>query len=195
MLGRTHMTVAVAAYCSYKLPHQWDELPLWVMGLGTVIFTSLLPDITEPRSRMGGMLMPFIPSWLRPFVFLVVGGMLVYYGWGNHELLFMAIGVVLLLLVLVKNRESPTHGFVGIGVVVAFAWLYQPNLWMPALIGYSSHLALDFISEKITLFSPLSSRRFGVTLFQTGSTAERLIVQWGAIFYTAWITIQSYLSI
>lgn len=193
MLGRTHMTVAVAAYCTYNLPRQWDELPLWAMGLGTAIFSSLLPDITEPRSRMGGMLMPFIPSWLRPIVFLVLGGMLVYYGWVNREPLFMAIGVVLLLLVLVKNRESPTHGFVGIGVVVACAWLYQPDLWMPALIGYGSHLALDFISEKIALFSPLSSRRFGVTLFQTGSTAERLLVQWGATVYTAWIIIQSYL--
>jgi LexA-binding, inner membrane-associated putative hydrolase len=195
MLGRTHITVAVAAYCSYKLPHQWDELPQWIMGLGTVVFTSLLPDITEPRSRMGGLLMPFFLSWLRPFAFLVIGGMLVYYGWGIYNLLFTAIGALLILLVLVKNRESPTHSFVGIGVVVASAWLFQPNLWIPALIGYGSHLALDFISEKIALFSPLSSRRFGVTLFQTGSTAERLIVQWGAIIYTVWISISSYLSV
>lgn len=192
MLGRTHMAVAAATYCAYDLPTTWNEVPMWAMGLGTAVFTSLLPDITEPRSRIGGILLPLVPSWLRPFAFLVLGAMLIYFGWRNQSLMSLATGLVLILLVLVKNRESPTHGFVGIGVILSIAWAYYPQLWIPVLIGYGSHLVLDFLSEKIALFSPLSTRRFGITLVRTGSFAERLIFYRGAYVLGLLLLYQTY---
>lgn len=178
------MAVAVAGYCAYGLPQSIEEIPSWATGLAVVTITSLLVDIDEPRSRIGALIMPLIPSWLRPFAFLVVGGYLTYWGYFNH--LYVAIiGAVLLVCALMKHRDSPTHSWIGIVGSFAVTTVWFPEHMVAALIGYGSHLLLDAITEGIPLFWPFKFwLRIQVTT--TNSLLEQFVFYHGAracIFY------------
>ncbi|MDT3417188.1 hypothetical protein QO009_003083 [Brevibacillus aydinogluensis] len=190
MMGRTHIAVASALYCSYTMPNTLDDLPAWGIGLGVTIITSLLPDIDEPRSRIGGMVTPLIPTWLRPVAFFIFGIAFIYLGMKMGYWWLSIFGALLLFFLFVKHRESPTHGIIGLVVVAAVSYLYNQDLIIPVVLGYGSHLFLDVITEGITLFWPVP-KRIRIPLMATNSILERWIVYRAAQIWTAILSIQS----
>ncbi|MBG9790955.1 metal-dependent hydrolase [Brevibacillus laterosporus] len=193
MMGKTHSSVAIAAYCSCRLPNTLEEIPTWITEISIVYFTSLLPDIDEPRSKIGSILLPVIPSWLRPLAFIVLSIILIILGITKLNYLLIGLGLFILYLAMVKHRESITHSIVGLFSICAFLYLLNPTYLLPALIGYGSHiLVLDFITEKVSLFSPFSNRRFGITLLRTNSFFEKLLFYRGSQICIVWLLILKY---
>jgi len=189
MMGKTHMSVALATYMFYQTPQSWQEFTEWGVGAGIVLLTSRLPDIDEPRSGMGSLVMPWVPSWLRAFAFLVVGGFLVYFGWNNQQWLIFSIGSMYLFFALIKHRESPSHGLVGLIFVLTIAYLINPAYLIPVIIGYGTHLFLDLITEGIALFWPLTARQ-RIPLMQTNCILERWVIYRGTQGYILWAVFQ-----
>ncbi|CAI8944780.1 inner membrane protein [Brevibacillus sp. IT-7CA2] len=179
MMGRTHVTVATAIYCTYTLPKTLEDLPMWGMGLGAVLLSSLLPDLDEPRSRIGGLLLPIIPSYLRPLAFTLIGAYLAYTGASNGIWWLLLVGLTLLFLVMIRHRESPTHALVGLGLVLSLTYSWKPELIVPVLIGYGSHLVLDIITEGISLLWPIPMR-IRIPIMSTNSLLERWVVYRGS---------------
>ncbi len=191
-MGKTHMAVGTALFCAYYTPTHWNELPSWGIGLAVTIFTSLLPDIDEPRSRIGGILLPFTPSWIRSYLFVLIGIVLLWQGWG--QMIPMIIGFLLLFFVFVKHRESPTHGLIGLVSVSTLAYVVEPTLLVPALIGYGSHLFLDCITEGISFFYP-AKKRICFPITKTNSRFERWLFYRGASLFTLFTLCSSSLNI
>ncbi|WP_126430056.1 metal-dependent hydrolase [Brevibacillus marinus] len=179
MMGRTHAAVASALYCAYTMPQTVHDVPAWSMGLAIAAFTSLLPDLDEPRSRIGGMLLPLIPSLLRPAAFCVTGAYLAFVGYKDGVEWLLVAGISLLFLVFIRHRESPTHGLVGLGMAVALMYAWKPDYIIPVLIGYGSHLALDIVTEGVSLFWPIR-KRIRIPLTSTNSLLERWLFYRGA---------------
>jgi len=190
-MGRTHMAVAATAYCAYMLPQTLSEVLPWATGLGVAILTSQFPDIDEPRSRIGGYLLPVVPSVLRPICFVLLGAYLVYWGIVNLYWLAIILGVIYLLSVFLKHRESPTHALLGVGAAMYVAHSYEPTFLIPIAIGMGSHLILDILTEGIALFWPIPIRiRIPVT--RTNSLVEKVVFYYGSQLALVWLILQAY---
>lgn len=189
MMGRTHVAVSSALYCTTFAPRSLEEIPTWSLGFGVAVLSALLPDLDEPRSRIGGLLFPVIPPFFRPVVFCLVGTYLAYEAFTNRVWWLLAVGLALLFLVFIRHRESPTHGLIGLGLVMSLVYSWDPAFTVPVLIGYGSHLVLDIITEGVSLFWPIRMR-IRIPLTSTNSLLEKWLVYRGAQVWMLVIIVQ-----
>lgn len=124
-------------------------LPELVAFMFAAIVGGMLPDIDHPQSWLGRRI-PLIPSLL----FKTTG-----HRGATHSMLAIVL----------------TTGATGYGVLqfdVAYTIAEAAAIGM--FVGYLSHLAGDFVSNRgIPVFWP-SKKRFGIPLCSTGSAGERV---------------------
>ena len=105
--------------------------------------------------------------------------------------LFGVIGGVLIACSLIKHRKNPTHALFGF-ILVALCLFYQrPEMAIPAVIGYGTHLVLDILTEGVPLFWPCLVW-IKVQITETGSRLEKLFFYRGAQAWTILMLIQAY---
>lgn len=176
--------LAVSAWLGYIPPmHAALAHPTTTLAAVTAAMVGgLLPDVDEPRSTLGGE----IPGGRLGRAFLAA--IALYLGFKRLSAAVIVAGAVLAFLAFVPHR-GVTHSLLAtaaVGLVVSR--LTGTTIWVPFLVGYGSHLALDMLTpEGAPLLWPLKTHvRF--PLARTGG-----LVDWGvrlaalAVFVAAWI--------
>lgn len=178
MLSRTHDIGAFAALltvAAYHPPLFLNPSTLVVSLIGNIV-GSLLPDIDQASNRLWDLL----PA-------------------GN------LLGKIFRKLFLAHRTLS--HSLLGIFLVHQFLWwllpkiLNQNNLnitliYYSLMIGFVSHLFLDFFTEEgLPLFFPIKARigfpPISSWRIKTGKWFEKLVVFPGIIGYCVWLTINN----
>lgn len=192
MMGKTHMAIGAAAYTSIVPPPKTiEEAGLWGLGLGVAIVSSLLPDIDDPKTTIGKYITPFIPRWLRPAAFAIIGMLLLWHGYSISNVYFLIAGFIFFGCAICKHRNSPTHGLIGLLAVGHLATIFAPVLLIAVIIGYASHLVADLITEGIPLLWPIPIW-LRIPLLKTNSWFERIVVNYAAILIFVYQLIRPY---
>ena len=116
-----------------------------IAGIG-----SLLPDIDEDSSTIN----KYIPFSFRKFIYVILGGYLLYqiYKTKNFTLLIPAI---VSLLIYFSGHRGFTHS-IAAAVIFTIAFMKTPTYIYPFIIGYGLHLICDMLNEKgIALLYPI----------------------------------------
>lgn len=192
MMGKTHLALGAAGYVAYAgVPNSIDQLPGWGLGLGVTLIASIAADIEEPKSTAGKLVMPFVPSWLRPAAFVLVGGLLAWHGYKIDSWLIAIIGTVLVAAAIAKHRNSPTHGSIGFIFASAMTYMFWPIMLIPVVIGYGLHLIADAITEGIPIFWPFKFW-FRIPLMKTNSFLDKVVIRYASILFIGYQVIQEF---
>ncbi|OEH86018.1 hypothetical protein BHU72_14795 [Desulfuribacillus stibiiarsenatis] len=183
MMGKTHMAVGAAAYAVVVPPPDKPsitELVAWLTGLAVCIIAAIAADVDDPKTYAGKLIMPFIPRWLRPTAFAVVGILAIWHGYNQSNQILMLIGFGFFGAAISRHRNSPTHSPAGLLCACVVVYIYSPMLLIPILTGYSSHLIIDAITEGIPWAWPLPGW-FKIPLFKTGGFFDVIVFRYGAV--------------
>jgi len=201
MLGRTHVSVGLAAFTSLVPAFALSSLtPLskanaqdlldFGFTLGAVIIGSLAPDLDRPGSTLSREIAG--PFGANRFMALVGGVGLLYFN--NHfqiHPVLTLIGLVLLISAVIKHRGF-THSIFGALAVGYGIFMLQSNelyleyigvpILIPFMIGYLGHILADILAGGVYLFYPALKINVRIPFFaiRTGSIIDRYIINLGA---------------
>lgn len=186
MTGRTHAIVplAVSAWLGYVPPMSaaFTHPTTALAAVTAAMVGGLLPDVDEPHSTLGGE----IPGGRLGRAFLAA--IALYLGFKRLSAAVIVTAAVLAFLAFVPHR-GVTHSLLAMAAVgLAVSRLAGATVWVPFLVGYGSHLALDMLTpEGAPLLWPLKTH-VRVPLGRTGGS-----VDWGlrlaalAVFVAVWV--------
>jgi inner membrane protein len=170
MTGKTHAVAAVtaAAYLGCIPSFTPETFVKSTVLIATAIIGGLLPDVDEPKSKMGNA----IPYGRSGRIALAFDCFVVWY-W-TRDKWALIVAAIFLALAMIPHR-SITHSLFAL----ALAYMVTKGLASPYqkifLIGYASHLALDIINPRgIPLLWPWN-KHLSVSLVTTGSLGETVI--------------------
>ncbi len=176
MTGKTHRIGGIVAGVAFiKLSGQ-DNLDIVASVITGSVLGSLLPDIDHPKSTISRKL--WFVSW--PLVILraairqtastlpkseekKIDGIIGHRGITHSLLACISIGCAFLGLGFIMRDSLGTH------------YETYTSLILSLLLGMISHLFLDFFSNGIPLFCPVTNKRFGFKWIKTGSIAEYFV--------------------
>lgn len=175
MNATTHAVFGVAALAGASLALGTEPPPLYAYPLAGV--TAWLPDLDNPRSRLGNGLSPLKNRLLNAATRPV--------SWMLRIISFTLFRTV--------GHRTLTHSLVGITLftllVLPLAGPY-PDFFLALVAGYASHLAADALNTRgVPLFWPLGGYlRLLPGGVRSGGAAELLVaavmvVVCGALFY------------
>lgn len=161
MLGRTHIAIALAT--TAVIIKEPAQLPL---SLTVAAVSSLLPDMDTPNSMLRHQLNKYIG--ILTFPALITAGYFLF-----RYKYFSMLGLILYLAYItfafIGSHRGFTHSLSGFGLFTLILFMSNKAILLPALIGYSTHLAADlFTPSGIPLFYPYN-RSFKIPLIRTGS--------------------------
>lgn len=165
MTGKTHCFTAVAAAITIMQPNK----PITILvGASLAFLGGLTPDVDLFQSQLGQKISKFI---IGIFSVVIILSLIKQYFdfdifayFSMDELLgSISQGVLLFLLLcsvgLNTKHRSFTHSILG-GILFTFCmYLAFPRYYMYFLVGFVSHIILDFFNKKgLQLFFPLEER-------------------------------------
>lgn len=165
MTGRTHCFTSVAAAITIMQPSK----PITILfGASLAFLGGLTPDVDLFQSQLGQKISKFIIGIFSVVIILSLVKQhfdFDIFAYFSLEELFNSIsqGIVLFLLLcsvgLNTKHRSFTHSILG-GILFTFCmYLAFPRYYMYFLIGFASHIILDFFNKKgLQLFFPLEER-------------------------------------
>lgn len=165
MTGKTHCFTAVAAAITIMQPIKPTTI---LFGASLAFLGGLTPDVDLFQSQLGQKISKFI---IGIFSVVIVLSLIkqhfdfdIFAYFSLEELLnSISQGIVLFLLLcsvgLNTKHRSFTHSILG-GILFTFCmYLAFPRYYMYFLIGFASHIILDFFNKKgLQLFFPLEER-------------------------------------
>ncbi len=165
MTGRTHCFTAVAAAITILQPSKPTTV---LFGASLAFLGGLTPDVDLFQSQLGQKVSKLIIGIFS--VIIILSLMKQYldfdiFAYFSLDELFNSIsqGIVLFLLLcsvgLNTKHRSFTHSILG-GILFTFCiYLAFPRYYLYFLIGFVSHIVLDFFNKKgLQLFFPLEER-------------------------------------
>lgn len=165
MTGKTHCFTAVAAAITIMQPNK----PITILvGASLAFLGGLTPDVDLFQSQLGQKISKFIIGIFSAVIILSLIKQYfdfdIFAYFSLDELLgSISQGVLLFLLLcsvgLNTKHRSFTHSILG-GILFTFCmYLAFPRYYMYFLIGFASHIILDFFNKKgLQLFFPLEER-------------------------------------
>lgn len=165
MTGRTHCFTSVAAAITIMQPSK----PITILfGASLAFLGGLTPDVDLFQSQLGQKISKFIIGIFSVVIILSLVKQhfdFDIFAYFSLEEVFNSIsqGIVLFLLLcsvgLNTKHRSFTHSILG-GILFTFCmYLAFPRYYMYFLIGFASHIILDFFNKKgLQLFFPLEER-------------------------------------
>ncbi|ERM91529.1 hypothetical protein O163_10185 [Caldanaerobacter subterraneus subsp. yonseiensis KB-1] len=168
MLGRTHLAIGLAATTAIITNPQ--TLPASLVAAGV---SSLIPDIDEEHSIIRRRI-DIVPGLPLGFLLLFAAD---YFLW--HYKYFSLPAAILFAIYIsfgyFTKHRSFTHSLLGFITFTLILALSAKMLLIPAVIGYSLHLAADLTTNAgIELLYP-ARKRFGLRLINTGSIIDQII--------------------
>lgn len=165
MNGETHVTVGVAATTTLMAVGVIEPA---IVPLAAAAIASLLPDIDHDKATINARL------GINKTAYVLAAGVLLYY---SQDVKTIIISLALIAIGFSKHRAI-THSLLAV-VMVYLAMKFtgvQNSIMVAAMIGYVSHLASDFFTNKgIELFFPHPKRiKFPITI-TTGGAIEWVI--------------------
>jgi len=167
MLGRTHTAIALAATAAViKDPVQ---LPL---SLTIATASSLLPDIDTSNSMLRNRLNRY--TGILTFPALIAAGYFLF-RYKYLSLLSLILYLTYITFAFAGPHRGFTHSLVGFTLFALILLMSSKAVLLPALIGYSTHLAADlFTPSGILLLYPYN-RSFKIPLIRTGSLSDIIL--------------------
>ncbi|MBE3578958.1 MAG: metal-dependent hydrolase [Caldanaerobacter subterraneus] len=167
MLGRTHMAIALATTALIiKNPNQ---LPL---GLTVAAASSLLADIDTPDSMLRHQLNKY--AGILTFPALIAAGYFLF-KYKYFSLPSLILYLTYIVLAFVGPHRGFTHSLAGFGLFALVLLMSSKTVLLPALVGYSTHLAADLLTPSgVPLLYPYN-KSFKIPLVRTGSILDILI--------------------
>ena len=149
------------------------ELPSIAMVTAGVV-SGLLPDLDEERSMIYNRTMRNIdPKMRRPLVGLI-GALLLFLSVLEFSYGFLLAGVFFLGAAVFRHRTF-SHSIVSLVLVTGAAHELHPDLTVPVMLGYLSHLLADSLTIQGIPWLWPSPKRYRIGRIQTGSLSDHLI--------------------
>lgn len=183
MRGRTHFTVGTAAALLICPPVTVKEL---VMGAGLAAAGALVCDIDVGTSESHKRADLIVNSCIIGIALLAVAQFLGYVSLDHLKEMMVSskmfhtiTGFVVLVLLAAFGKECPHRGFMhSFLACAAFSWCINrmiPSLSIYFLIGFISHLALDFLNKRgLQLLYPWD-KRFCLNLCSADGFVDRFL--------------------
>lgn len=165
MTGKTHCFTAVAAAITIMQPSKPTAI---LFGASLAFLGGLTPDVDLFQSQLGQKISKFI---IGIFSVVIILSLIKQYFdfdifayFSLDEILgSISQGVLLFLLLcsvgLNTKHRSFTHSILGGVLFTLCIYLAFPRYYMYFLVGFASHLVLDFFNKKgLQLFFPLEER-------------------------------------
>ncbi|MED4353599.1 metal-dependent hydrolase [Schinkia azotoformans] len=190
MMGKTHIAVGAAAF-SVVTPPPTDikDFLFWGGQLIVTMIASVAADIDDPRTTAGKIILPFVPRWLRPTAFSILGMLLIWHGFQHSIPWVMACGFFFFGAAISKHRNSPTHSPVGLFFLCLLTYLYLPIMLIPVFTGYLTHLITDAITEGIPIMWPFPGW-LRIPITETNSFMDRVVFRFGSIIVLGYQVLQ-----
>ncbi len=170
MTGKTHAVAAVtaAAYLGCLPNLTTDTLGKSATLAAAAFIGGLLPDVDEPKSKMGNM----VPYGRLGRLALAMGCCIVWHWTQSWRTL--AAAVFFLMLAFIPHRGI-THSLYALSLFYVATRGLPPLYQDTFLLGYASHLVLDALNPRgIPLFWPWN-KHLSIPLVTTGSLGETVI--------------------
>ena len=167
MTYKTHFNFGILLAISF-IPllniNSIQDLTFYLICAG---FAALIPDIDHKKSVIYRSTMP-------PLLILIIAFCIYKY----HQYNFVSL---LAWLILTLNSKHRTFSHSIYGLILFVIMFINTNLFIPFIIGYSSHLFSDMLTkEGIPLFLIKDKKgkykRIGLGLITTGSKSERMLL-------------------
>jgi len=167
MLGRTHTAIALTATAlTIKDPAQ---LPV---SLAVAAASSLLPDVDTPEGLLRYQLNKY--TGILTFPALIAAGYFLF-RYKYLSLLSLILYLTYITFAFAGPHRGFTHSLVGFTLFALILLMSSKAVLLPALIGYSTHLAADlFTPSGILLLYPYN-RSFKIPLIRTGSLSDIIL--------------------
>lgn len=183
MTGKTHCITAVAAAITIIQPHKPEVI---LLGSSLAFLGGLTPDVDLYQSKLGRKVSKFMISIFSVLLLLLLLKQSFQFDLSTYlpvsDLLnSIPQGPLLFILLcsmgLNTKHRTFTHSIFGSILFTLCIYLTFPPYWIYFLIGYSSHLILDFLNkEGMELLFPIG-RKFSIPLFKSKNAyANTLIV-------------------
>lgn len=183
MTGKTHCITAVAAAITIIQPHEPEVI---LLGSSLAFLGGLTPDVDLYQSKLGRKVTKFMVSIFSVLLLLLLLKQSFQFDLSAYlsvsDLLnSIPQGPILFILLcsmgLNTKHRTFTHSILGGILFTLCIYLTFPSYWIYFLIGYISHLALDFLNkEGMELLFPIG-RKFSIPLFKSKNAyANTLLV-------------------
>jgi len=169
MMGRTHLVVGMVGAFDLAL---MTHTPISLLGLAVAGTTSLLPDLDEEHSMLGRRLGGKVGAGLIGAA--ITAGAVYLRSWPT-----VPVGLAIAGIPHLRHRGL-THSLLAVGLLAIYlhwlsATIHDPSVLLMGVAGYGLHLLADFTTNRgIPALEPITSRRFGFRLMDTGSPFESL---------------------
>lgn len=176
MTGKTHRIGGALAGAIFIRLSRNDNLDMCTLVLTGSVLGSLLPDIDHPRSTISRKL--WFISW--PLVLLrgamrQIASFLPKCEEQKVKSIVGHRGITHSLIACISLGCAMSGiGFVAQDSMGAYYWHYM-SFAVGLSLGMVSHLCLDFVSNGIPLFCPVTNKRYGFKWIKTGSMLEFLV--------------------
>lgn len=189
MIGKTHCFTAVAAAITIMQPSKPTAI---LFGASLAFLGGLTPDVDLFQSQLGQKISKFI---IGIFSVVIILSLIKQYFdfdifayFSLDEILgSISQGVLLFLLLcsvgLNTKHRSFTHSILGGVLFTLCIYLAFPRYYMYFLVGFASHLVLDFFNKKgLQLFFPLEERVCIPICKATNPYVNRALVAGSSLF-------------
>ena len=167
MLGRTHIATALAA--TVLIVKNPAQLPF---SLTVAAASALLPDIDTPDSILRYQLNKY--TGILTFPALIAAGYFLF-KYKYFSLPSLILYLTYIVLAFVGPHRGFTHSLAGFGLFALILLMSSKTVLLPALVGYSTHLAADLLTPSgVPLLYPYN-KSFKIPLVRTGSILDILI--------------------
>ena len=173
MTGKTHCITAVATAITIIQPHKPEVI---LLGSALAFLGGLTPDVDLYQSKLGRKVSKFMISIFSVLLLLLLLKQSFQFDLAAYlplEDLLGSIPQAPLLFILLcsmglnTKHRTFTHSILGGILFTLCIYLAFPSYWVYFLIGYGSHLVLDFLNkEGMELFFPIG-KKFSIPLFKS----------------------------
>lgn len=160
MSGKTHLKAGLLFASPFLFQSTLIYIPAALLG-------SIIPDLDSNRAIVKNK-----KIW---FLLILVFLYILEYEQSYRSLFGMLGFLIVSFISLFTKHRGFTHSIVGVMTFCFFAMMIEKVLGCFFMLGYISHLSMDFITNNgIELFYPFFRDRYKLSMISTGSNMDYL---------------------